>query len=235
MSSSDFPGHLTSKAKPVLIIDLDETLISVNSFPLWAKYFLLGRFDSLTPAKRAVLRIKAAKIFASRKILKHSHAKTKRDLHKIWVAANDISAQDNLLSKLEQNIRPNMQKLLQLIATKEIDAVLATAAASAYAEPFARKIGFTYVIATGISDSENRSEEKSRRAIELITKNNWQDREKIFFTDHLEDMPFMKNSDKLIWFGKDGEIEQIKSNLPDLKIFSGKNMGAQDIINNILQ
>lgn len=226
---------MTSKAKPILIIDLDETLISVNSFPLWARYFLLGKFKDTPLMRRASLRLEAARIFAARKLLRKNHAQTKSKLHQLWMKVDDTSAQEKFISALERYIRPNMRELLELIAKKEIDAILATAAASAYAEPFARKIGFTYVLATRISDNENRNEEKSRQALELIAKNNWLDRKKIFFTDHLEDMPFMLNSNKLFWFGREDEIGLIKQSAPNLDVIYGKNIGAQDILKAALE
>ena len=49
MSSAASLGHSISKTdmktENILVIDLDETLLSVNSFPLWAKYFLFGKFE----------------------------------------------------------------------------------------------------------------------------------------------------------------------------------------------
>jgi|CXWL01.1.fsa_nt_gi phosphoserine phosphatase len=233
MSSVDSLGHSISELDLVLIIDLDETLISINSFPLWAKYFLLGDFSNLNFYKRNILRIKAAKIFAERKILGRNHAQTKAALHKLWLKTGDVSALEIFLQKLEKTIRPNMRSVLELIAKNKINAVLATAATSLYAEPFANKIGFSHVISTGISEQENRSEEKSRRAQEFLKKQSWEDKKKIFFTDHLEDMPFMLNSDKLMWFGKPDEVSVIKKSIPNLKIIACQNLTSEEILKEV--
>ncbi len=233
MSSVDSLGHSISDPDLVLIIDLDETLISINSFPLWAKYFLLGNFSNLNFYKRNILRIEAAKIFAERKILGRNHAQTKTALHKLWLKAGDISAIEIFLHKLEQAIRPNMRSVLELIAKNKINAVLATAATSLYADPFANKIGFSHVISTGINEQENRSEEKSRRVQELLKKQNWENKKKIFFTDHLEDMPFMLNSDKLMWFGKADEISVIQKSIPNLKITTCQYLTAEEILREV--
>ncbi len=233
MSSADSLGHSTSKTNIILVIDLDETLLSINSFPVWAKYFLLGKFDNLNFIRRNLMRLKAAKIFAERKALKRSHAKTKAALHKLWLKYNDISALEKILAMLEPTIRPNMLNVMDLIRQSKIDAILATAAASLYAEPFAKKIGFANVISTGLNEAENRSEEKARRAQKFIENKNWQNRKKIFFTDHLEDMPFMLNSDKLMWFGKTEEVEIISQSVADLEIIICRNLSAEEIVGEI--
>jgi len=221
---------LTSETKPVLIIDLDETLLRVNSFTLWAKYFIFGKFNNMGFFRHNLLRTKAAVILAKRKLLKHSHAATKAALHKLWISSDNKYACDIFLASLEKEIRPNMRELLNLIAGNKIDAILATAASSAYAEPFARKIGFANVIATGLYETENRSEEKAKRANEFLKKQNWQNRKKIFFTDHLEDMPFIKQCDMLMWFGKADEIEIIKQERSNLEIFLCSDSCASDIL-----
>lgn len=233
MSSFASLGHLTSRTDAVLIIDLDETLISINSFPVWAKYFLLGKFENLNLHQLIFFRIKAAKIFAERKILGYSHAKTKNALQKLWLQTTDSSALGNILNKLGQQIRPNMLGILELITKNEIDAVLASAAASLYVQPLAKQIGFSHALSTGINDEENRSEEKSRRVQEFLALQGWESRKKIFFTDHLEDMPFILNSDKLMWFGKPEEIATIQKSAPELSIIPCKNLTAQEITSHV--
>ena len=233
MSSADSLGHSTSKTDIILVIDLDETLLSINSFPIFAKYFLLGKFDNLNFPQRNLLRLKAAKIFAERKVLGRSHAQTKADLHRLWLQTSGINALENIIAKLEQKIRPNMRAVLELIAQGKIDAILATAATALYDEPFAKRAGFTHVLSTNLNGSENRSEEKSRRTQEFLTKQNWVNRKKIFFTDHLEDMPFMQSSDKLMWFGKPEEVQVIKNSTPDLEIIICKNLTAEEVLKDI--
>lgn len=233
MSSADYLGHSISKADPILIIDLDETLLSINSFRIWSAYFLYGKFEELNFQQRSLLWFKAAKIFIERKILRHSHAQTKSALHKLWVQDDNSKALENILIKLEKKIRPNMRGILELISQNKIDAILATAAASLYAEPFAARIGFLHITSTKLNDKENRGEEKSRRVSEFFEKQRWEARKKIFFTDHLEDMPFILKSDKLIWFGEPEKIGVIKKSAPKLDIILYKNLTAQKMLEEI--
>lgn len=235
MSSADYPGHSITKADAVLVIDLDETLLSINSFPMWAAYSLYGKFDRLRFKQRSKLRIQAGKIFFKRKILKRSHAQTKEELHKLWLDNHDDSALENILAKLQKKIRPNMLEILELISKSRCDALIATAATSLYAEKFAARIGFANIISTRLNEQENRGEEKARRILEFIAQQKWEGRKKIFFTDHLEDMPFIRKSDKLMWFGKSNEVKNIQKILPELNIVMCSNLSAQDIMNEVQQ
>lgn len=222
------------KSNNILIIDLDETLLAINSFPVWAGYFLVGKFENLNLPQLLLLRLKAAKIFAYRKILGQSHAGTKDALQRLWPQSAGELALENILKNLEQKIRPNMCEIVTLVADNKIDAVLASAAASLYVQPFARKIGFSNIISTGIGESENRSEEKARRVQEFLALQGWEARKKIFFTDHLEDMPFILKSDKLMWFGKTEEIATIQQSAPKLNIIPCKNLTSQEILTHVL-
>lgn len=233
MSSADYPGHSISKTDAVLIIDLDETLLSINSFPVWAAYSLRGKFSGLKFKQRRKLRIQAGKIFFRRKVLRRSHAQTKADMHRLWLANHDDGALENILTKLQKKIRPNMLEVIERISKSQCDALLATAATSFYAEKFAARIGVANIISTGLNDKENRGEEKSRRISEFLASKNWDGRRKIFFTDHLEDMPFISKSDKLMWFGKKEEIQDIQKSLPRLNIISCSNLSSQDILKEI--
>jgi len=230
MCSAASPGPSISKDNIVLIIDLDETLLSINSFRIWALYFLLKKFARLNLRKRSLLWLKAAKIFAERKVLGKNHSQTKAALQKLWVEADDAGALENVLAKLEKKIRSNMRGVMSVIGNGEIDAVLATAAASQYADPFAQRIGFVHVLSTGLGEKENRGEEKARQISQFLQKHGWENRKKIFFTDHLEDMPFMLKSDKLMWFGKLEEVKDINSAVPELEIIICKNLDAQEIV-----
>lgn len=230
MCSAASPGPSISRTDAVLIIDLDETLLAVNSFPVWAAYFLRGKFEKAGFQQRSLLWLKSACIFAERKILGRSHAHAKNELQKLWKQADDDRALQNIIGSLSQEIRPNMRGLLALIAGGEIDAILASAAASLYVKPFAAHIGFTHVLATGIGEEENRSEEKSRRVLEYLKDKGWENRKKIFFTDHLEDMPFILKSDKLMWLGKESDLPAIRRSAPTLEIITCQNLEAQEIL-----
>lgn len=225
MPNNDVPNN-----NVILIIDLDETLLSINSFPVWAKYFLCGKFPQLTPFQRSVLLSKSAIIFAKRKLLGINHAKTKDELQKLWVEAGDAQALENIIAALKQKIRPNMQAVLELVQTQKIDAILASAAAFAYVEPLGRGVGFSHIIATKIGEEENRHDEKSRTVLEYIEKQGWQSRKKIFFTDHLEDAPLAGKSDMVLWFGKSEQVEELQSLVGGVQIVDCKHLSSNGVL-----
>jgi phosphoserine phosphatase len=221
--------------KPVLIIDLDETLLEVNSFRLWVDYFLFGKFSGISFSKHYMVAVNAAKIMAERKILGKSHYQTKNALQKLWKQTGDNSALLELVARLEKRIRPNMLGLVERIEQKKVDAVMATSAAGVYAVEFGTNIGFSHVLATEIDGEENRSEEKARRVQEFLEKQGWGERKKIFFTDHLEDLPFILACNKLMWFGKEEEIEIIRQSAPELEVIDCINLDSEEIIRTSLQ
>ncbi len=132
MSSAAFTGPSTSE-NPVLIFDLDGTILSVNSFRLWVMYLLIGRFG-LGLVRRAALTARTAAIMAGRKLLRQSHADTKRRLQRLWSEAvaheNHAVAEAGLLAGLKHAVRPMLQPVLALAGGETVDAVLTTAAVS---------------------------------------------------------------------------------------------------------
>jgi len=213
MSSAASLGRLISVDdwdNSILIIDLDETLITCNSFPLWVKYCL---FSGNLRLKIGVLRI-----MLQRKILRYSHAKTKNNLQKLWAKFASEKDLENLTAGLQQKINPVFFEVLEDIKTGRVEAILATSAAAIYARGFAEKIGFKHILASETDGEESRAEEKVRRVLELIEKNGWQSLKKIFCTDHLEDLPLMLLSDKIIWFGSENDMKFLRENYSQLDI-----------------
>lgn len=205
MCSADSPGRLTSAADPVLIFDLDGTLLPVNSFPRWARYMLFGRFGGLTLAERLALRLRAAEILAGRKLLRRSHAVTKSRLQALWADAlrkdPEQAALRNLTGALRRLVRPNLEAVLDAVAQGGADAALATSAAAEYAEPFARRLGFPHILCSEAGQPENRAERKRDRALAMLAELGWERRRRVFFTDHEEDLPLMRACDLTLWFG----------------------------------
>jgi phosphoserine phosphatase len=194
----------------ILIVDLDETLINCNSFPLWVRYCLC--FGNLR------LKIGAASILFQRKILRYSHAKTKNNLQKLWAKFTSEKDLENLIAALQQKINPVFVEALKDIKIGKVDAILATSAAAIYARGFAEKIGFKHILATEIDGEENRADEKARKVLESIAEKGWENRKKIFCTDHLEDLPLMLASDKIIWFGSENDMKFLRENYSQLDI-----------------
>lgn len=201
MSSADSLGRSTSNAESVWIFDLDETILSVNSFRYWVR-FMLG---DKSPTH---LRGFAAVIMAAKKLHLLSHGAAKNKLQYHWQDAfPDGNTTFNMT--LSETIRPNMVELLKHVAAGLQPALLATAAAEIYAEPFGRTLGFKHIIATKAGAAlENRAERKRDSACAFLEEKNWQGKKRIFFTDHAEDLPLMQASAVTCWFGAAEKMPQ---------------------------
>lgn len=222
MSSVDFPGRSTLNAEAVLIADLDGTLLSVNSFPLWASYMLKGRFAGLTRKERLDLCMGAARTLAARKLLRRSHAATKYALQQLWSLAlsRDITeeALRNLNATLLAQVRPNLSGLMAALRDQQLDAILATSAAGEYARPLGKDLGFTHILTTPPameSDRrENGGERKRDRVLGLLRALRWEKRLRVFMTDHEEDLPLIRECQTILWFGAPEDMESVQVRAP---------------------
>jgi phosphoserine phosphatase len=165
-----------------------------------------------------------------RKILRQSHAGFKRRLQRLWteVTAADTAARapDPLVERLLSHVRPGLQVLLDDVAKGHVDAVLTTAAAAEYALPFARKLGFRHVIATppgGREDAaDNVGETKRDRTLAYLLAQGWAGRPRIFFTDHRDDLPLIRECATLVWFGADDECEALRRELGTVEALAAR-------------
>jgi phosphoserine phosphatase len=196
-------------ADPVLIFDLDETILRVNSFPLWVRFLVAGRIRGLGTRRRALLSLGVLLLIARRKLRRIDHATLLRQLQQTWCRATQGRG-DALVSafqaELTLEIRPTLRPLLQRVADGRVDAVLATAAAADYAAGLARQLGFRHVLTTtldGDRSERNSGARKRDRVLALLREQVWHLRPRILFTDHIDDLPLIQECDAVCWFGQD--------------------------------
>ena len=207
---------MTSMDEPVLIFDLDGTIIDVNSFPLWAGDMLRGRVPSIDRAGRTAIALRTAAALARRKLLREPHDTFKARLQRIWTRATERAATDlsvDLVARLASHVRPNLDLILRDVASGTVDAVLTTAAAAEYALPLARHLGFRHAIATPTAGSadctENVGSTKRDRTLAYLVAQGWADRPRIFFTDHRDDLPLIRECQTIVWLGPDAECASV--------------------------
>jgi phosphoserine phosphatase len=125
---------------PVLVFDLDGTILCCNSFPLWTLFLMTGRVGV---RHRGLLSLRVLSLLLQRKIGRLSHDEFQRCLQAAWQAAT-AGRDPDLTSRFEavllRRVRANMRACLDLIVERQLDAVLATAAAADYAEAFGRRL-----------------------------------------------------------------------------------------------
>lgn len=232
--SAAFPGRSMrhDDAAPVLIFDLDETVLRINSFPLWGRYMIAGRLPGIGAGGRAVLALRVLSLAARRKLGLIDHDTLLRRLRLAWrQATQDHDAAAAVFqARLMREVRPCLHELLRQVAEHEFDAVLATAAAFEYADGLARQLGFRHILATGPDyvSPRNSGTTKRDRVMALLHAQNWQTRPRMLFTDHLDDLPLMRECDAVCWFGRDGTCPDGINLVPCLNLDAGGFKAAFD-------
>jgi phosphoserine phosphatase len=198
----------TADRAPVLICDLDGTILRGNSFPLWILYLMGGRLPGFGLRSRLLLSVQVQKLLLQRRLGRIEHVRLMRGVQQAWhIAGRDSthSAARRIATLLRNRVRPAFEPLLQQIAAGEIDAVLATAAAAEYAEPLALQLGFRHVLTTpGRLPPDgrlNHGAEKLRRVQQFLASRQWQDRCRVLLTDHIDDLPLLQHCHAVGWFG----------------------------------
>ena len=196
------PGHSTPRADPVLVFDLDGTVLRTNSFPIWV----------LILASRGVaLCGQVMRLVIARKRGRIDHEELLRRMQALWVQHARPRDERRLQSLLMWQVRRNLRSILKCCADGKWDAVLATAAAADYAESLGHRLGLRHVLATpsgrGSKELSNSGERKRLKVYEWLRERGWQARPLIFFNDDMADLPLMREARIVFWFGSRRMIE----------------------------
>jgi len=193
---------------PILVFDLDETVLSINSFRRWVWFLIIGALPGIGFRRRVLLSLRVQLLLLRRKIGGIDHGRLLQLLQAVWQeAATDRgrTMARRFRAILIQYVRPNLRSLLALVAAGEADAILASAALSDYAEEFGRELGFRHILMTPASDDPtkfvNSGARKRDRVLGFLNERGWAGRPLILFTDHLDDLPLMRESSAVCWFG----------------------------------
>lgn len=196
-----------------MVFDLDGTVLRVNSFPLWAVHLLKAGFTHLHPAQRLGVSLRVGWALAARKAGLIGHETLKWRLQQLWqraTAGDGRIAEQDFVRKLLSYVRPELEDVLKDVAAGRVDAVLATAAAADYAHALGQMLGFSYILATPTrrpSVTPSNVGEHKRDAVQAFMKEQgWQGRPLTLFTDHEDDLPLIRISDTVYWFGNDAGL-----------------------------
>ncbi len=167
-----------------LIVDLDGTLLSVNSFSrfvvwLWKKFVADGHLHAAGCVAIEVFR---------RKLRLCTHAEAKKRI--MEVARHYLSERDfaNFGHGLCRYMRSEVKAFID--ERKHARTVLATAAPEDYAKAVAAECGFDFLLASRAETEECKGEEKLRRIKALCEYNGLHIRN--VMTDHHDDLPLLK-------------------------------------------
>jgi phosphoserine phosphatase len=221
---------------PVLIFDLDETILAVNSFPLWVRFLLAKPVPGLGWRPRIALSLRVQSLAVRRKLGFIDHDALLWQLQLAWRDATGTDSEtmtSGFQVSLLQQVRPNLKPLLAIVAAGRVDAVLATAAASDYAAGLAQRLGFRYALTTlpdyGAVTPRNSGTRKRDRVRALLHQFGWHTRPLVLFTDHIDDLPLMRDSDAVCWFGSAAELEGAKAAADKPRFVACRDLSAGEL------
>jgi phosphoserine phosphatase len=222
---------------PVLVFDLDGTILTVNSFPYWVVSLIGGRISGLRPGRRVRLAVRAAWLLVLRKLHRIDHAALLSGLQQAWWAIPSSatgSVVDPLQTMLLRRLRPNLRPLLQMVASDRLDAVLATAAAGEYAIGLGQRLGFRHVLATPPAHCRaehiNGGACKRDRVLAFLESAGWHNRPLILLTDHIDDLPLMRVSAAVCWFGPTERARAACDAAGDVELLPCRELSARQIL-----
>jgi phosphoserine phosphatase len=206
---------------PVAIFDLDGTILRINSFPRWVLHLIAGRVPELGLRRRLVLSLSCQWHLLLRKLRRMDHDTLLRHLQTAWrsAAARETGRFE---AKLLRHVRPNLAAVLEVVAAERVDAILATAAAEEYAAGLGRRLGFRHVLATSTGrradEPCNSGERKRDRVLALLDQQGWRGRPLMLFTDHIDDLPLMRECDIVFWYGSEAEMARAAVEAPGTRV-----------------
>ena len=175
-------------SKKIIVIDLDGTFVSVNTFHKWMIFVTILAFKKL----RFISLLNILKIILLRAIKKINHAQMKVAILKIsekFIKNKDIK---NFVQSLDKYVHQDILKRLDKDNTINI---LATGAPQIYAQEIKEKYGFDYEISTPPTTikpwKENLKEEKKKNLLALLERENLTSKVESLYTDHHDDLPLM--------------------------------------------
>jgi len=220
-------------AAPVVVFDLDGTVLGVNSFPRWVLFLILGHVAGIGIRHRLLLSLRALRLLLQRKLTRSSHDVFLWRLQDAWRWASGSRPNASLRgfeATLLKHVRPNMGLALELAASGRIDAVLATAAAEEYAAGLGRRLGFRHVLATvagrRCGEPANCGAHKRQRVLTFLAGRDWQERPLILVTDHLDDLPLMRDSSAVYWCGPADALQTATATASDVRFIACRELSA---------
>lgn len=214
---------------PVLILDLDGTVLSENSFPRWALHLVHAQFPHLSAWRRWRISCMAVGLVGARKLRMISHEALKWRLQALWqiaTAGDGGAAERDIVQELVAVVRPELAPVLAAVAERRVDAILATAAPGDYAYGLGRQLGFADVLATRRRRTrpmpDNSGPHKRDAVMSLIFGRGWLHRPRVLFTDHVDDIPLMRVCQSIYWFGPDSGLAAVMRAVPSAMLYEGR-------------
>ena len=201
------PGPATPDRAPVVIFDLDNTLLAGNSFHrlVYLLHFRRGRprptWRTTAATWRATLR---------RGVHRQSRVEYKRAVQALLVRDARVGDGDRPFGEafaqlLETNLDPVVHECFRMAKDRDCLTMLSTGALPEYAMPLGERLDFDVVIATSAFGDdpwvENIGERKREHAQAAAERLGLHNRFSILIADHDDDLPLASACDAVFWHG----------------------------------
>ena len=78
--------------------------------------------------------------------------------------------------------------------------------------------------------AENLGDTKRETTLEFLREQNWHERRRVFFTDHIDDLPLIRISHLVFWFGSDAGLEEAMRLAPGVRILACRDWTAEQML-----
>lgn len=198
--------------KKAIVVDLDQTLIRVNTFKEYIIYVCSKSIAQL----RFDIVLSIFLFVAMRKIRLVSHSFMKRQILLVSQSFMTIDRLNELVDSLLVNVNQNVLSLLSEYRKKGYYTCLSTAAPISYTSIISKRMNFDGICATAMPISrkawqENVRTEKCKNTLSFLSKQGFV--VSVFLTDHYDDLPLLLVSkDKNVLVNPSSKTENILRN-----------------------
>jgi hypothetical protein len=198
---------------------------------------MTGRLSEVGWRPRVVLSPRVVSLVLWRKIGLMNHDELQRRLQVAWqavVVRGNMAPMNRFEAMLLPRVRRNLRSCLDLMVERRMDAVLATAAAEEYAAALGRRLGFRHILATRsgrvASEPANAGPAKRLRVADFLRGIGWYDRPRILFTDHIDDLPLIRDCNGVCWFGSVDSLSVVRTMVNDTRFIHCRDMGNERLL-----
>jgi phosphoserine phosphatase len=207
---------MTTGIRPsIVLVDLDGTLVPINTFHHWIVHIVVRGLSGLPLRKRITIRIAVLALCLRRTLGVISHDGFKRGIQLAWAAAiRDVDPGweeekiGRFVYRIRSHIDPRVWSLIMDFRSRGAITLLTTAAPAEYAECLGRQLGFTESVATPraleptwSNNSKDLKLWRSRLALERLCAAG----QMAVLTDHIDDLPLMRVADIVFLVGSIGK------------------------------
>jgi phosphoserine phosphatase len=207
---------MTTGIKPtIVLVDLDGTLVPINTFHHWIAHIVVRGLSGLPLRKRITTRIAILALCLRRVLGVISHDSFKRGIQLAWMAATrDVGAgweQEEIgrfVYRIRSYIDPRVWSLIMGFRSQGAITLLTTAAPAEYAECLGRELGFTTSVptpraldSTWSNNAKHAKLSRSRLVLERLSATG----PMAVLTDHIDDLPLMQAADIVFLVGSIGQ------------------------------